>query len=167
MKVHINKSPTNRQLKEYIAETWRQIRETNEKYNGISKSNGLFAEEYFFNVFKEKNRTFLGEKYDDIKKNLKGAESNDEYDVVFINGKSVCIIEIKYKARLDDIPKIIAKAGTFRVNFPTFQNHCVYFAMASMMFNQRVEDECKYEGIAVIKQVGDTVVMNYDNLKAF
>ena len=149
------------------AETDRQIRELNDKVNGISRSNGLFAEEYFFNSFSEGKRTFLGETYDAIKKNLKGTESNDEYDVVFINGKSVCIIEIKYKARLDDIPKIISKADTFRINFPNYKNHRVYFAMASMMFNQRVEDECKNEGIAVVKQDGDIVITNYENLKAF
>ena len=155
------------EMKKYSAETGRQIRELNDKFNGISKSNGLFAEEYFFNSFNEGNRTFLGETYDSIKKNLKGTESNDEYDIVFINGKSVCIVEIKYRARLDDIPKIISKANTFRINFPNYHNHRVYFAMASMMFNQRIEDECKNEGIAVIKQSGDTVTFIYDNLKAF
>ena len=149
------------------AELSRQIRELKESVNGISKSNGLFAEEYFFNSFENGKRTFFGETFDDIEQNVKGLESKDEYDIVLINGKSVGVIEVKYKGRLDDIPKIINKAGTFRANYPKFQNHKIYLAMASMMFNQRLEDRCKKEGIAIVKQVGDTVVINDEHLKAY
>ena len=149
------------------AELDRQIKELKDTVNGMSKSDGLFAEEYFFNSFENGKRTFLGETFDDITKNLKGTESNDEYDIVFINGKSVGIVEIKYRGRLDDIPKIINKANTFRTNFPKFQNHRIFLAMASMMFNQRIEDECKDKGIAIVKQAGDTVTISDEHLKAY
>ena len=149
------------------AETDRQIRELKETINGISKSNGLFAEEYFFNSFENGKRTFFGETFDDIEQNVKGLESKDEYDIVLINGKSVGVIEVKYKGRLDDIPKIINKAHTFRANYPKFRNHRIYLAMASMMFHQRLEDECSRQGIAIVKQVGDTVVINDEYLKAY
>ena len=152
------------------AETDRQIRELNDKVNGISKSNGLFAEEYFFNSFSEGKRTFFGETFDEIIPCLKtglNEKIKDEYDIVFLNGKSVGIVEIKYKGRLDDIPKIISKAETFRVNYPQYKNHRIYLAFASTVFNQRLEDECSKEGIAIVKQAGNTVVINDKKLKVF
>ena len=151
-------------------ETDRQIKELKETITGISKSNGLFAEEYFLNSIENGKYTFFGEKFDEIIPNLKtglNEKVKDEYDIVLVNGKYIGIIEVKYKGRLDDIPKIISKAQTFRVNYPKYQNHHVYLALATMIFNQRLEDECKKKGIAIVKQVGDTVVMNEDNLKVY
>jgi hypothetical protein len=36
-----------------------------------------------------------------------------------------------------------------------------------MVFDEDIEDKCKENGIAVIKQVGDNVVINDENLKVF
>ena len=132
-----------------------------------SNNHGEFAEEYFFNSFEAGKRDFFGEKFDSIKKNLKGIENDDEYDIVIINGKSVCIVEIKFKAHHDHIPKVIGKAQTFRENFPNFAGHRVYLAIASLNFTSDVEEDFKNNGIAVIKQSGDTVVIYDDNLKAY
>ena len=151
-------------------ETGRQIKELKESITGISNSNGLFAEEYFLNSFENGKNTFFGEKFDEIIPNLKtglNEKIKDEYDIVLINGTYIGIIEVKYKGRLDDIPKVISKAQTFRVNYPKYQNHRIYLALATMIFNQRLEDECKKKGIAIVKQVGDTVVMNEENLKVY
>ena len=151
-------------------ETDRQIKELKETITGISKSNGLFAEEYFLNSIENGKYTFFGEKFDEIIPNLKtglNEKVKDEYDIVLVNGTYIGIIEVKYKGRLDDIPKIISKAQTFRVNYPKYQNHRIYLALATMIFNQRLEDECKKKGIAIVKQVGDTVVINEENLKVY
>ena len=145
----------------------KEIRELNITVNGICKSDGLYAEEYFTNSFKRRKRTFFGETFDDMKKNLKGMESTDEYDIVLLNGKSVGIVEVKYRGRLDHISKILNKANSFRANFPKYQNHRIYIALASMMFHQRLEDECKKNGIAIVKQVGETVVINDAHLIAY
>ena len=147
----------------------KRMKDLNDSIGGITRSNGLFAEEYFFNSFDEGKQTFLGEKFEDIERNLKGIEPGfkDEYDVVLFNGKSIGIVEVKYKGRFDDIPKVIHKATTFRVNYPKYQHHKIYLAFASMVFNQRLEDECTKNGIAMVKQVGDTVVVNDAHLRAY
>ena len=158
------------EFSERSAETARQIKELKDSIYGISKSNGLFAEEYFFNSFENGKHTFFGEKFDEMIPNLKTGLNEaikDEYDIVLINGKYVGIIEVKYKGRLDDIPDVIKKAHSFRANYPKYQNHRIYLALATMIFNQRLEDGCKKEGIAIIKQVGDTVVINDEHLKVF
>ena len=135
-----------------------------------SNNHGDFAEEYFFNSFKNGNRNFFGETFDRIEKNLQGGgltEFKDEYDILLINGKSVGLVEIKFKAHYDHIPKVIRKAQTFRINFPAYAGHRVYLALASLNFTADVEKDVKKNGIAVIKQVGDTIFISGDNLKAF
>jgi len=135
----------------------------------MSNNHGFFAEEYFFNAFENGNKTFFGEDFDEIKKNVDPLLPviKDEYDIVFINGKSVGIIETKYRANKKDIPKIINKAKTFKVNYPPLANHKIYLGLASMSFYPDLEKECVKNGIAVVKQVGDTVVINDENLKTF
>ena len=151
------------------AEFDKRMKELSEQIGGMSKSDGLFAEEYFFNSFEQGHQTFFGEEFEDIKRNVPSmvVGFKDEYDIVMLNGKSVGIVEVKYRARLDDIPKIINKANTFRGNFPNYQNHRVYLALATMIFNKRLEDECIKNGIAIVKQMGDTVVINDKHLKIY
>ncbi|MDR2585752.1 MAG: hypothetical protein LBC84_05995, partial [Prevotellaceae bacterium] len=120
-----------------------------------------------FNSFENGQQTFFGEEFDELKKNMKGAETNDEFDIVLVNGKSLGIVEVKYKGRLDNLPQVIKKAQTFRLNFPKYKNHQIYLALAAMVFTQRVEDECRRQGVAIIKQQGDSVVINDKYLKAF
>ena len=148
-------------------ETAKQIKDVNQQIGGISKSNGLFAEAYFFNSFEQGEQTFFGEKFDAIRKNLKGPATDDEFDVVMLNGHSVGIVEVKYKARDNDISKVLKKAVTFRENFPSYANHRIYLGYAPLAFDDHIEQECIENGIAVIKQVGDTVVINDEHLKAF
>ena len=148
-------------------ENAQQIKELQKTVGGIANNQGAFAEEYFFNSFEKGKQNFFGERFDDVKKNLKGTETNDEYDIVMLNGNSLGIIEVKYKAHENDIPSVLKKAGTFRANFPKYKDFKIYLGLASMSFYPELEQECIKQGIAVIKQVGDTVVINDSNLKVF
>jgi hypothetical protein len=156
-----------RELTEKQAETDRQIEKTNQLLGGMAYNQGRFAEEYFFNSFEKGKRNFFGEKFDDIKNNLKGTETDDEFDIVMLNGKSAGIVEVKYKAHENDIPKVLGKVNTFRANFPKYKNHTIYLGLATMAFYPELEQACKNNGIAIIKQAGDTIVINDKHLKAF
>ena len=158
---------TERFLKESKAETDRMIKEIRREMGSWSTNHGDFAEEYFFNSFERGQRNFFGEKFDKIEKNAPGLKIKAEYDIVLINGKSVGIIEVKFKAHVNDIPEVLKKAETFRVNYPYFANHQIYLGLASLSFYPELENECTQEGIAVIKQVGDTIVINDTHLKVF
>jgi hypothetical protein len=145
------------------------VQNLNSDVGGIGNSNGDFAEEYFFNVFLKGKQTFFGEKFDKIEKNLNGIEVGNkaEYDIVLFNEKTLGIVEVKYKACIEHIPKVVKKAETFRINYPQYSNHQIYLAIAALSFEDEVEEKCKSEGIAIIKQVGDAAVFNYDNMKIF
>jgi len=145
---------------------WKRIEAEMGKW---SNNQGCFAEEYFFNSFDEEQQNFFGEHFDEIEKNVKPKIKGfkDEYDIVMYNDKSVAIVEVKYKAHKNDIPKVLKKAETFRMFFPSYKDCKIYLGLASMSFYDELEQECIDQGIAVIKQVGDTVVINDTNLKVF
>ena len=126
---------------------------------------GIFIEEYFLTAFRYGNTTFFGEKFDNITLKVRGLK--DGYDIVFCNDASVALIEVKSKADMDDVPKVLKKADTFRIQFPYYKDHRVYLGLASMSFDKELEDDCEKQGIAIIKQVGDTVVINDEHLKVF
>jgi len=148
------------------AETDKKLAILIEQVTGISKSNGIVAEDYFFNSFQKDKLNFFGEKFDKAIRG-KGNIVNDEYDFVLINGKTAGIVEVKYKARKEDIPKALKKVNTFRINFPEYQHHKIYLAIAAFSINITLENECKKQGIAVIKQEGDKVIVYDKNLKVF
>ena len=122
-----------------------------------------------FNSFEKGKTDFFGEKFDEIEKNFKGYKKGfrDEYDIVLINGQSIGIVEVKYKADIDVIPQVLKKANTFRLNFSDYANHKIYLALASLSFNKELENVCKENGIAIVKQVGDTVVIYDEHLKVY
>ncbi|MCL1947725.1 MAG: hypothetical protein FWF51_11365, partial [Chitinivibrionia bacterium] len=77
-----------------------EVRRLNNTVNGVSKSNGMMAEEFFYNSLKA-TKTFGGVHFDKVKKNLYGNASKEggnlegEYDITMINGDSLCIVETK------------------------------------------------------------------------
>jgi len=160
---------TDRLMEKSRADFDQRIKKLEKMVGGISNNQGFFAEEYFINSVEKGKQNFLGETFDEIQKNAKGFKTGfrDEYDILLINGKSVAIIEIKYKAHKDDIPEVLRKAETFRANFPYYAEHKIYLGFASMAFYPDVEKECIEQGIAIVKQVGETVVINDEHLKVF
>jgi hypothetical protein len=57
--------------------------------------------------------------------------------------------------------------NTFRVNFPEYGRHQIYLGLASLCFYKELEQECIAQGVAIIKQVGENVVINDEHLKVF
>ena len=168
----VSQAETALQMKETdrrMKETDRQMKELQKTVGGITNNQGSFAEEYFFNSFEQGKLNLFGEKFDEIAKNLthfwQGLK--DEYDIVLYNHTSVALIEVKYKAHINDIPEVLKKAETFRILFPNYKDFKIYLGLASMSFYPELEEKCINNGIAIIKQVGDTVVINDKHLKAY
>jgi hypothetical protein len=157
---------TDRQMKD----TDRRMKKLQETVGAWSWNHGSFAEEYFFNSFENGKQNFFGEHFNDIDKNVKPPKKNnlkDEYDIVMYNDFYVAIVESKFKAHKNDIPKVLKKAETFRILCPDYKDFKIYLGLASLSFYPELEEECIRQGIAVIKQVGDTVVINDAHLKVF
>ena len=158
---------TDRQLKE----TGQFIKEVGKQIGGMGNSHGDYAEEFFYNALLKSKKNLFGEKYDAVLRSNKVTVNTgfeDEYDILLVNGRAVCVVEVKYKADSSDLAqKVLRKAQTFRVNFPQHKDKKVYLALAGMLFHPLTEQGCRESGIAIIKQVGDTMVVYDENVKAF
>jgi hypothetical protein len=171
-----SREENNRLINEYAAKAEKdrrdyekRMKKMEENMGNWSNNHGSFAEEYFFNAFDNEQQNFFGEHFNKIEKNVKpvGKKLQDEYDVVMYNDSYVAIVESKFKAHKNDIPKVIKKAETFRILCPDYKDFKIYLGLASLSFHNELEQECIERGIAVIKQVGDTVVINDSGLKVF
>ena len=147
----------------------KRMKRIEQRVGAWANNNGSFAEEYFYNSFDNDRRNFFGEKFDTIRRGLKskGLKIEDEYDIVLYNHTSVAIIEVKYKAHENDIEKTLKKAETFRILCPDYKDYKIYLGLASLCFYPELEQKCADQGIAIIKQVGDSVVVQDEHLKVF
>ena len=159
------------EMSESRAEFDRRMKNLDEMIGGVGNSNGMAAEELFFNTLDNGDKQIFGEQFDLCYRNLnfndKRKKKKNEFDIVLINGKSMALVEVKYKARKDDIQKIIDKVPDFKTYFPRYSGHQVYLGLAAMSFDKGVEQDCSSKGIAILKQVGDEVLMDAENLKVF
>ena len=160
---------TDRKIKEYQENYERRMTNMEKLTGAWSFNHGCFAEDYFFNSFAEGRRNFFGETFNEIRRKIKPFEEEPiaEYDIVLLNCTSVAIIEVKFKAHENDIAKVLKKAQSFRGFYPDFKDYKLYLGLASMAFYPELEQKCMNEGIAIIKQVGDNVIMNDKHLKVF
>ena len=163
-----------------IAEINEMVLKNDELIGGIGNSNGNVAEEYFRNAFKD-DPTLNGQIYDTVSFNLhtknKKKQIEGEFDLVLLNEESVAIIEIKYNLKTDryfengkmkdKFEKILNKINTFKALYPVYENHKFYLGIAALSFEKEIEDRIIKEGIAVIKQAGDKMIINSKNLKEF
>jgi hypothetical protein len=144
----------------------------NTKVEGISKSNGLFAEEYFFNSLGKKME-FAGIHFNDIStggdiferkvKMPDGSIINDQFDIVMRNGSSVAIIEIKYKAESSYVKTLATnKVTNFRILFPEYENFDIYLGLGSLSFSKSVINKAREYGVVLLKQVGNTIEYKTD-----
>jgi hypothetical protein len=146
------------------------IKATQKEIGGIAHSNGEVAESYFVNSF-GKHLQFAGQEYDSLVPNLikksKSLNIQGEYDLVLYNCTSIAIIEIKYKARKEDVEALLNKAPTFKQLFPEYENYDMYLGLAGLHVNITAEKEAVKQGIGIIKQVGNAMVINDAHLKNY
>jgi len=144
-----------------------EMKEMNKNLGGLSNSLGECAEDFFYEALLNRDKNLFGEPVNSIMSFTKCRKVPDEYDILIINCTSVCIVEVKHVARKDDIPKLLKKAETIKINMPEYQNHTIYLGLAAMSFKPHIINLCKEHGIAIIKEVSNSVVIIHDNLKAY
>jgi len=175
-RIALRQVENERVLTEKFAEVVQLQKENEQKFKKmrqdigyLGRSQGSFAEEYFFNAFEKGQQNFFGKNFDKIERNLKESsdELNSESDIVLYNADSVAIIEVKFKLRQDHIAELFKKVETFKIINPDYKDFKIYLGLASLIFPKNIERECLKKGIAVIKQVGDTVVIIDEGLKAY
>ena len=150
----------------FMQRTEKMISNSNERIEGISRSNGEFCEEYFINSFKE-NPTLFGERFDRVLEYHRPltAVIDDEYDLILRNCTTVALIEMKYKAGINDVGKMFSKLNSYRANYPSDNNYKIYLCLASFRFPAAIRARAADEGIVLIQQRGEKIEVISKNIR--
>jgi hypothetical protein len=159
------------EMAESRAEFKQRMKNLDDMIGGVGNSNGMAAEELFYNTLDNGDKKIFGEQFDLCHRNLnfhdKKGKKRNEFDIVLVNGKSMALIEVKYKARKEDIQKIIDKVPDFKTYFPLYKDHRLLLGLAALSFDKGVVKDCKNKGIAILKQIDETVLIEDENLMEF
>ena len=154
---------------ELLKATIKRLDSIGKQLGDIGHSSGDIAEELFYNSLEEKKQ--LGNiKFDEIFKNIhsKRQSTEDEFDILLENGNAVGIVEVKYKVKKDHIDNMFSrKAPNLRILFPEFENYKLYMGIAGLSFEAGCENYAIEQGLVVLKQKGDAVQINSENMQAF
>jgi len=154
----------NEKLNQKIEEALKELDDE------FSISEEEVAESFFTNFFSN-GMSFAGKEYNMItykyirsnrKLNLRGV-----FDFTLNNSDSVMLIEIEYQANKNNVAELLNKACVFRQLHPIYANRDLYLGLAALHFDTETEQESIKQGIAIIKQVGDSVIINDAHLKVF
>ena len=148
----------------HLAKTDAQLEKTSQKLDrlgelvgNISNNQGDIAEEFFFRSFI--NNPTLGDiKFDSVSRNLNNqiGQLQDEYDLVLINGDTLAVIEVKAKAHIKDLEKMISKkVANFPKLFRAYQDYHIYAGIATLVTNGELIGKAQELGLFLITQQGD------------
>ena len=159
---------TDEQMKktdEQIEKTSRELNKTeklvkalSQNIDGVNKSIGLEAEEFFYSSLK-KNPTIANIKFDYLyqnsKRDFKG--ETQEIDILLENGSSVGVVEVKNRVSqksIDQLDKIMERFDYFH---PLYKDYKVIGALAGKIFPKHLQTQALQKGYSVIMQQGDHI----------
>ena len=147
-----------------VQEMSKTLKDLGLNVDGINKSTGLEAEEFFYSSFNQK-KVLNNIKFDRIVPNftVEKDDETQEIDIFLENGNSVGIIEVKNKVKdkhLNQLQKIIDNFYSFH---PSFKNYKIIPAIAGKIFPKHLQNKALKNGFVVIKQVGNHIEQRNPN----
>jgi hypothetical protein len=119
------------------------------------------AKEFFFDSLKE-NPQIADIKFDILYRNLNGNKDkiSDEFDLVLVNGDTLALIEVKTKAHLDLVDKMIEKKiPNLKALFSVFKNYKIYAGIASLVTYPDLIKKVNEKGLFLLTQQGKHLEM--------
>lgn len=142
-----------------LAKTSAKIDKLASMYGGLANNQGAVAEEFYYNTLKDAPR-LQGMQFDVVYKNLMAKYQNieDEYDIVLANGKTVYIIEVKYKVHPTDIQSLVnKKAPNFQKLFRQYVGFEQYLGLACFRIDELVKQQALAQGVSVLQRKGQLI----------
>jgi DNA repair exonuclease SbcCD ATPase subunit len=158
-----------KELRNDQKELRESLKELGVQVGGVSNNIGYHAEQFFQDIFK-KRLEFGRIKYDEMIPNLayKDRGVKIEFDVVLLNGNSIALIEVKNRIHPSFVKELAEeRIEMFREFFPRYGNYNAYLGIAGFSFSDEVLDQASRYGIGIIKQVGEGIEVEANNLKAY
>ena len=151
-----------------MARTDKKFANMLEMLTGISTSQGLVSEEFFYNCLAD-TLTVAGIKYDTIDKNIKQKVNGKwlEVDLLLENGSNIALIEVKYRARTDNIEQLKNTIATYREAFPQHKDYTIYAGIASFNLDDFVVNQAHEHGFFVLKRMGELLEIDSKGMRTF
>jgi hypothetical protein len=151
-----------------IAALTQSIKDTRGEVAGVGTSQGLVAEEFFYNSLIDKP-TIGGVKYDQVNMNMQGGKRNERFecDLAMINGKNVALIEVKYNVKEDAVVQVENHIRRFKKFFPYFAQHTIYGGIAGFHIPKEVSKLAHEKGLFVLKRRGDAFTVDAKGMQGF
>lgn len=143
---------TNKQMKE----TSKLVKALSQNIDGVNKSIGLEAEEFFYSSLKKNPR--IGNidfdyVYQNSKRDFKG--ETQEIDILLENGSSVGVVEVKNRVSQKSIDQLDKIMNRFNYFHPLYKDYKVIGAIAGKIFPKHLQEQTLKKGYSVILQQGD------------
>jgi hypothetical protein len=150
------------------AETQRVMKELGRRMGAMASNQGDVAEEFFYNSLREKME-LGGMAFDTIFGNfvVGNRKRNSELDILMVNGQSAALIEVKYKAHVNDLDQVEQKIADYRSLRPEHKDFKLYAGLAGFSVPQDVVEEAHKRGMFVLKRAGDMIEAETASMKAF
>jgi Holliday junction resolvase-like predicted endonuclease len=158
-----------------MAKTDAQMAKNDAKYastlemlTGITTSQGLVSEEFFYNTLAD-TLCVAGIKYDSITSNIKHKVNGKwmEVDLLLENGSSLAIIEVKYRARNSNIEQLKNTIKNYREAFPQHKQFKIYAGIASFSIDEFVATQAHAQGFFILKRKGDLLEVDTQGMRSF
>ncbi len=151
-----------------LASLSQNLKDTRGEVYGVGKSQGLVAEEFFYNSLLDKP-TIGGVKYDQVNMNMQGGKQSNRFecDLAMINGKSVALIEVKYNVKEEAVAQVEAHIRRFKKFFPYYAKHTLYGGIAGFHIPKEVSKLALEKGLFVLKRRGDAFTVDAKGMQGF
>ncbi len=135
--------------------------------DGVSKNQGSVAEEYFYKSL-SKLPSLGGIRFDRVTPHFVAGRKGkqQEYDVVLVNGNSVAVVEVKYKAHVNDLPQVHAQVARFKEDCPEFKNYAIYGGIAGLSVPDEVTKAALAQGLFVLSREGRALTVQAQGMRA-
>jgi hypothetical protein len=149
-------------------ETQRVMKELGRRMGAMASKQGDVAEEFFYNSLREKME-LGGMEFDTIFGNFVVGDKkrNSELDILMVNGKAAALVEVKYKAHLNDLDQVEQKIADYRSLRPEHKDFKLYAGLAGFSVPQDVVEEAHKRGMFVLKRTGDVLETQTEGMRAF
>lgn len=157
-----------------VAETSRRVEETSRKLDevGLRLGNmgqnlGAAAESFFYNSL-DARPEIGGIQFDRVTPNMIAGSraKRSEFDIVLTNGASVAIVEVKFRAHVNDLDQVEQQIIRYRELFPEHKNYAIYGGVAGQSVPADVLAAAKERGLFVLQQVGSVMSSATEGMRA-
>jgi hypothetical protein len=149
-------------------EVKRVMKELGKRMGSMAQNQGAVAEEFFYNSLREMP-VLGGIEYDQVLAHVMAGnkKSQAEFDIVMINGKSIAVIEVKYKCHPADVDKAEHLMQRYRELMPAYKDYTLYGGVAGFSVPDDVVQAAKDKGLFVLKRSGDVIEFDTAGMRGF